>query len=90
MSERESEGFRGWVRGLKGKHTQHRERAREGVSEGEREREGGRPKKKEKPTEPPRCEVSWLLTCAHDSRGRVSIFFSSQITTVVCVFLLGQ
>lgn len=67
--------FRGWVRGLKG-NTQRREEDRERERESKKER-GERREESERrdknPASLPGVRFLGLLTCAHDSRGTVSI-----------------
>lgn len=66
--------FRGWVRGLKGKHTEERRRQGERESKKERgERREESERRDKNPASLPGVRFLGLLTCAHDSRGTVSI-----------------
>lgn len=83
--------FRGWVRGLKGKHTEERRRQRERERESKKERgerRGESERRDKNPASLPGVRFLGLLTCAHDSRGTVSISPSHWIPAVMRLFVV--
>lgn len=81
--------FRGWVRGLKGKHTEERRRQGERESKKERgERREESERRDKNPASLPGVRFLGLLTCAHDSRGTVSISPSHWIPAFMRLFVV--